>query len=161
MLALFLPLLLFISKLPVWSGEFTYGPRYLLFALPVLSLPAVLLANHVIERLPAWRARAWTVAALVVLAYSAYLQVQVNRLGFWMYYEARWALENAYTDTAAEYFRDHHVGIVCADLLEHRDNLRALPYFAEFRQKVGPQVADGYVRELGKMIERGNWYWKR
>ncbi|HTG96327.1 MAG TPA: hypothetical protein VL982_02645 [Burkholderiales bacterium] len=161
MLALFLPLLLFISKLPVWSGEFTYGPRYVLFALPVLSLPAVLLAERVVERLPSWRARAWTAAALVVLAYSAYLQVQVNRLGFWMYYEARWALENAYTDTAAEYFRDHHAGIVCADLLHHRDNLRELPYFAEFRRKVTPEIADGYVRELGRMIDRGNWYWKR
>lgn len=161
MLALFLPLFLFISLLPVWAGEFSYGPRYLVFALPVLSLPAILFAERVLAALPAWRARAWAGVAAVMLAYSAYLQVQVNRLGFWIYYEARWALENAHTDTAAEYFRDRHVGRLCADLLRHRDDLRRLPYFAEFRQKVGPQVAEGYVSELGKMIDRGNWYWKR
>ena len=161
MLALFVPLFLFISKIPVWSGEFTYGPRYIMFALPVLSLPAVLVADWVLDRLPAWRARAVAAVAIAVLAYSTYLQVQVNRLGFWMYYEARWALENAYTDTAAEYFRDHHVGVISADLLNHRDDLRGLPYFAEFRRKVSPEVAEGYVRELRKMIDRGNWYWKR
>ena len=161
MLALFVPLLLFISRIPVWSGEFSYGPRYILFALPVLSLPAVLVADWVVDRLPAWRARAVAAVALAVLAYSAYLQVQINRLGFWMYYEARWALENAYTETAAAYFRDHHVGVISADLLRHREDPSGLPYFAEFQRKVGPQVAENYARELRKMIDRGNWYWKR
>src|SRR5262249_1368877 len=149
------------STLPSWSGEYAYGPRYMMFALPVLSLPAVLVADWVLDRLPAWRARAVAAVVVAVLAYSTYLQVQVNRLAFWTYYEARWALENAYTDAAAEYFRDHHVGVISADLLGHRDDLRGLPFFAEFRRKVSPEVAEGYVREMRKIIDRGNWYWSR
>jgi hypothetical protein len=159
MLAMAVPFPLLISKLPLWAGEFTYGPRYLLFMLPVLSLPAVLFADRVIDHMAAWRARAWAAAAVVCLAYSAYLQVQVNRLGFWTYYEARAALELVYSDTAAEWFRDRHVGVTSADLIRHRADLTALPWFPEFRRKVPPQVAEQYVRELGRLIDRGNWYW--
>jgi hypothetical protein len=159
MLAVFGVFLLLISKLPLWAGEFAYGPRYLLFVLPVLSLPAVVFADSILERMRMWRARAWAAAAVACLAYSAYLQVQVNRLPFWIYYEARSALEIAYTDAAAEWFRDRHVGAICADLLRHRDDLTALPWFAEFRQKVPPEVSQQYVTGLGQLIDRGNWYW--
>jgi hypothetical protein len=158
-LALFVPFLLFFSKLPVWAGEFSYGPRYLMFAVPALSLPAIVFADRIVDEIRTWRARAWAAASLAVLAYSAYLQVQVNRLGFWTYYEARSALEVAYSDTAAEWFRDRHVGVVSADLLRHRRDLTALPWFAEFRRKVGPEAAAQYTRELGRVIDRGNWYW--
>jgi hypothetical protein len=85
--------------------------------------------------------------------------VQVNRLPFWTYYEARSALEVAYSDAAAEWFRDRHVGVISADLLRHRGNLAALPWFAEFQRKVGPEVSRQYARELGRLIDRGNWYW--
>jgi hypothetical protein len=158
-LALFVPFLLLLSKLPLWAGEFGYGPRYLLFVVPVLSLPAVVFADSIIDNLAARRARAWAAAAIACLAYSAYLQVQVNRLGFWTYYEARSALEVAYSDAAADWFRDRHVGVISAELLRHRANLAALPWFPEFRRKVSPELAEQYVRELGRVIDRGNWYW--
>jgi hypothetical protein len=107
------------------------------------------------------RAR-WGAAVIALcLAYSAYLQVQVNRLGFWTYYEARAALYVAYTDAAGDWFRDRHVGAISADLLRHRGDLTALPWFPEWRSRVPPEVAQGYVRELRAIIERGNWYWKR
>jgi hypothetical protein len=159
MLALFVPQLLMISMMPLWTGEFGYGPRYLLFAVPVLSLPAVRCADSIIDRLGTWRARAWAAAALACLAYSAYLQVQVNRGVFWLYYEARSVLEWGYSDAAAAWFRDRPVGVVCRDLIRHRHDLAALPWFPEFRKKVSPQLAEEYVRELGKMIDHGNWYW--
>lgn len=159
MLGVFAVFLLAIGKLPAWAGEFTYGPRYLLFVLPVLSLPAVLFVDSIIENIGRWRARAWAAAAIACLAYSAYLQVQVNRLGFWIYYEARSALEVAYSDAAADWFRDRHVGAICADLLRYRRDLTALPWFPEFRRKVSPQIAEQYVRELGQLIDRGNSYW--
>jgi len=161
MAAVFVPFLLLTSKMPLWAGEFGYGPRYLLFVLPVLSLPAVVFADSIIDRIGEWRARAWTAATLACLAYSAYLQVQVNRLSFWTYYEARAVLEVAYSDSAADWFRDRHVGVICADLIRYRSDLTALPWFPEFRRKVSPQIAEQYVRELGRLIDRGNWYWSR
>jgi hypothetical protein len=85
--------------------------------------------------------------------------VQVNRVGFWLYYEARGALEAGYSDIGAAWFRDRHVGVVCGDLIRHRHDLASLPWFPEFRRKVSPPLAEDYVRELGRMIDRGNWYW--
>jgi hypothetical protein len=155
MLAVFVPFLILISKLPVWSGEYGYGPRYLLFLVPVLSLPAIVFADALIDR----RARLWPAAIALCLAYSTYLQVQVNRLGFWTYYEARSALYLAYTDAAGDWFRDRHVGAISADLLRHRADLSALPWFPEWRSRVPAEVAQGYARELRVIIERGNWYW--
>ena len=35
----------------------------------------------------------------------------------------------------------------------------ALPWFAEFRRRVPPQLAEQYVREVRRIIDRGNWYW--
>ena len=157
MLAVFVPFLLVLSKLPLWAGEYGYGPRYLLFLVPVLSLTALPFLDSLIDK----RARVWPAVIALCLAYSAYLQIQVNRLGFWTYYEARSALDVAYTDAAADWFRDRHVGVVSADLLRHRQDLTALPWFAEWRRRVPPEVAQQYVRELGRIIERGNWYWKR
>jgi hypothetical protein len=150
-----------IGTLPAWAGDFTYGPRYLLFVLPVLSLPALLAADALIERLPDWRAGALAALALAGLAYSAYLQVQVNRLPFWIYYDARVALYTGYSEMVADYFRDRHVGTICADLNRHRDDLTKLPYFAEVKRRVAPEAAELYVRELGALIRRGNWYWSR
>jgi hypothetical protein len=152
MAAVFVAFFLMLSKLPLWAGEFAYGPRYLLFVLPVLSLPAITFVEGL-------RARAWAAGIVLALAYSFYLQVQVNRLGFWTYYEARAALEAGYSDLGAEWFRDRHVGVVSADLIRHRHDLAALPWFAEFRRKAGAQAAEHYARELGRLIDRGNWYW--
>jgi hypothetical protein len=159
LLALFVPYLLFVAKLSIWAGEFSYGPRYLVFALPVLSLPAVYFGEWLLENRGAWRARAAAAAAVLVLAYSTYLQVQVNRLGFWAYYEARTALEFVYSDAAADWFRDRHVGVVSADLIRHRDNLAALPWFPEFRRRVSPEIAEQYLRAIRHIVDRGNWYW--
>jgi hypothetical protein len=159
MAALFLPFLLFISALPIWAGEASYGPRYLLFAVPVLSLPAIAFAEHLVERWRRRAARAAAVAALACLAYSAYLQVQVNRLGFLTYYAARTALEAAYSDAAADYFRDRNVGVISADLLRHRDNLEALSFFPEFKRRVRPEIVQLYLSGLRSAIDRGNWYW--
>jgi hypothetical protein len=41
MLATILPVLLFYCRSPSWPGDFAWGPRYAVFAVPVLLLPAI------------------------------------------------------------------------------------------------------------------------
>jgi hypothetical protein len=41
MVATILPVMLFYSRLPSWPGDWAWGPRYLVFAVPVLLLPAI------------------------------------------------------------------------------------------------------------------------
>ena len=158
-LGMFAVFLLAIGMLPAWAGEYTYGPRYLLFLVPVLSLPALVFADALIDRWRTRYSRAWAVAAIVCLAYSAYLQVQVNRLGFWIYYDARSALEVAYSGAAADWFRDRHVGAVCADL---RITGAISPRCRGFRNsgaRCRRRSRSSTCASCGRRIDRGNWYW--
>jgi len=41
MLATILPLVLFYGRFPSWPGDWAWGPRYLVFAVPVLLLPVI------------------------------------------------------------------------------------------------------------------------
>lgn len=156
MLAIFGTFLLVLAAMPSWAGEWSYGPRYLLFLLPVLSLPFLSFADEVIERINSWRKRAWAFAALAVLGYSAHLQAQVNRLPFFTYYHARTA---AMSPDSSRYFFERHVGAICNDLIRHRENLEALPYFAEFKRAAAPEFVREYQAVIGGMLARGNLYW--
>jgi len=156
MLAIFLPFLVFLSSLPSWPGEWTYGPRYLLFMLPVLSLPAMEFAESLIERWHTWRARLWALVAAVGLVYSGYLQVQVNRLPFFAYYDLR-TVGNS--PELVSYFYDHHIGVIASDWLRHRTNFEALPYFKDLLQVAPPEYLAEYRLRLAYMLGRTNLYW--
>ena len=159
MLSIFGTFLLVLSKIPTWHGEFSYGPRYLLPMLPVLSLPFLTFADGVIERFDTWRARAWRMAALATLGYSAYLQTEVNRLPFWIYYEARSALYVSSSFQTVDYFLYRHTALIAADLLRYRHDFDSLPFFPELKRNAPPQFIADYRRQIGAMIERGNLYW--
>jgi len=70
MLATIVPLVLFYGRFPSWPGDWAWGPRYLVFAVPVLLLP-------VIAFLPSLR---WPGRALVaaVLALGLFVQILGN-----------------------------------------------------------------------------------
>jgi hypothetical protein len=159
MLSIFGTFFLVICKIPSWAGEWTYGPRYLLPVLPLLSLPFLTLADEVLDHIGTWRARAWAMAAIATLAYSGYLQVQVNRLPFWTYYQARAALLALHSLEAVEYFQYRHTALIADDLVRHRDNFEGLPYAAELKRVTTPEWYEEYREVIGGMLERGNLYW--
>jgi hypothetical protein len=148
--------LLFLAKLPSWAGEWTYGPRYLLFVLPLASLPALAFAESLIEKRHAWPARAVAAAALAALGYSAYLQVQVNRLPYYTDYYARVAED---VSPAARAYFANHVGVIADGLLRHRDNLEQLPYWDELKRIGTPESVADYKANVARRIEQGNWFW--
>jgi hypothetical protein len=158
-LTIFLSFLLVLSKIPSWAGEWTYGPRYLLPMLPVLSLPFLTFTDDVLDRIGTWPARAWAAAALACLAYSGYLQAQVNRLPFWTYYSAREVLFMSSSLAPLDYFLYRHTALIADDLVRHRHNLDDLPYMQEARQNAKPELLAEYRATLGAMIARGNLYW--
>lgn len=159
MAALFVPLFLYLAMTPTWAGEWSYGPRYLLPMLPVLSLPSLAFADRLVERIGTWRARAWAACAVAVLGFSAHLQAQVNRLPFWTYYNVREALSGARSWESMEYLLNRHTGFVADDLLRHRHDLGALPYIRDLQRHAPREFTEEYLRNLGAMLDRGNLYW--
>jgi hypothetical protein len=65
MLATILPPVLFYAGFPSWPGDWAWGPRYLVFAVPVLLLPAVAFLTNA-RRLGRWLAGAVLVAGICV-----------------------------------------------------------------------------------------------
>jgi hypothetical protein len=160
MLSIFACFLLVLAKTPSWAGEWSYGPRYLLPMLPVLSLPFLTFADDVVDRIGTRSARASGAATLAVLGYSAYLQAQVNLLPFWSYYEARGALLAARPLESIEYFLNRPTAFVVQDLLRHRYNIEALPFFQDMVRNSPGAFAEHARRELGPLLARDNLYWR-
>jgi hypothetical protein len=127
--------------------------------LPLLSLPFLAFADDLIDRVGTWRARAWAATALTALAYSGYLQTQVNLLPFWTYYHAREALFVSRSLDTIDYFLYHHPALIAEDLVRHRYNMDGLPYFAETKRYATPEFIEEYRNKLGAMLRRGNLYW--
>jgi hypothetical protein len=89
----FLAEVLVVGSFDNWRGEWCYGPRYLVFAMPVLSLPMAALYEHLRKFRPAV-ARAARLAAILGFLVMARYQWAINRI---------------------PYFAAHHAEGVCAD----------------------------------------------
>jgi hypothetical protein len=154
-------LFLVITKTPVWRGEWTYGPRLLIFMLPVLSLPFVSFLD--------WLADApWTrgkcvmaMATLGTLGYSTFLQYQANRLDFWTLYRISDTVNEAWSRDMARYFLEHQMGVFNTDLIRHKDDLDDLPFVAELEKRglAGQQLQE-YKAMLRKFATEENFYWE-
>jgi hypothetical protein len=61
MIATIVPVVLFYGRFPSWSGDWAWGPRYLVFAVPVLLLPCIAFLSGM-----RWPGRSLAVAVLVL-----------------------------------------------------------------------------------------------
>ncbi|MBN2575678.1 MAG: hypothetical protein JXP73_14020 [Deltaproteobacteria bacterium] len=77
MLATIVPLVLFYGRFPSWPGDWAWGPRYLVFAVPVLLLPVIGFLPHV-----RWPGRG---LAVLGLALGIFVQMLGNAF-YWDHY---------------------------------------------------------------------------
>ncbi len=141
-------------------GEWTYGPRYLIFILPVLSFPFLGFLEGLFDR-PGRRRIFMAAGAAAVLLYSAYLQIQVNRLDFFAYYRAREPVRLLMNEPMRAYFYGRPLGLICADLIANRERIDALPFFQEMKRLAPPYILEDYAAKLTGLVDRGNSYWSK
>jgi hypothetical protein len=77
MIATIVPVVLFYDRFPSWSGDWAWGPRYLVFAVPVLLLPCISFLASV-----RWPGKSLAVA---VLALGLFVQLLGNAF-YWDHY---------------------------------------------------------------------------
>lgn len=77
MLVTILPVVLFYGRFPSWPGDWAWGPRYVVFAVPALLLPSVSFLSHM-----RWPRR---FLAATVLAIGIFVQVVGNAF-YWDHY---------------------------------------------------------------------------
>jgi hypothetical protein len=155
----FAAVLAVVASFSNWRGEWSYGPRYVIFALPVVSLPFLVAMDDLAEH--GARALRWIAGAVAaaVLGYSAMLQAQVARLDFWAWYDLRLPLRGAISDPLAKYFYEQPAGEIYRDLLSHRDDLRGSVLMQTVRADSSPEFAAWYGATVSKVVRNTNWYW--
>jgi len=149
--------LLLIGMLPSWRGEMCYGPRYWLFVLPFVSLPAV----DAIRSLASGTRMARIALVLVGagLLYSAALQWQVNKHPFFAFYSLRGPLEDTMGIAAAHYFTHHSYGRVLWDCSRAQDHLTDLAWWKETKPRLLPEAAEAYEKRVRSVISTHNFFW--
>jgi hypothetical protein len=151
-----LSLLLVNSAFANWRGEASYGPRYLLPMLPVLSLPFIEYLSWLIS-LSNKAIRSLLVAGTAaLLAYSMLLQVCVNTMPFFFCYNLKDILDDPHHSKPATYLRFHHCGTINRDFLLFRLG-RASPFTARFIHHLNPSESER-MNWLNKSV-RANYYW--
>jgi hypothetical protein len=147
-----------LAKIPTWAGEWTYGPRYILFALPVASVPFITLLEDWLDRLRNWRLAAVPVLGSVaaILLLSAYFQFRANELDFFAYYYIRPPQES---DTIARYFENRPVGMILDDLQRHKSDLDSLAWFGDVKMMSAATDVERYRQNVQQVLSRRNMYW--
>ena len=114
-------LLLLNSKFLNWRGVWSYGPRYMLPVLGMMSLPVIPVIARIIHDIK----KPWAVcAALVIilgLGYSARLQMNVNAITFYSYFYIREKIiDKINDDQLNHYFNTRHFGLIAGDVLAYK-----------------------------------------
>ena len=164
LLALLYGMFLIVAPLPFWRGESAYGPRYLLYLLPVLSLPAL----YVLDWLSAprvrcthsgslplrerekrgseisfWVRRVLLGGVVLVGVFLAVAQFQVQRIGFFVWRGALWN-PAGHSPEIDSYFEYTPVPKICWDHLRCRDHLEDLPYYKAFAHDKTPDQIEAW-----------------
>ena len=100
-----------------WQGASCYGPRYLLPVAPILSLPLI----HVLGWLARSPDKIYKLAVRSVIAcallYSFLLQVDVNAMPFFFWYDLKNVFDDQRTGQPIDYLNSHHFGTINGDFL--------------------------------------------
>jgi hypothetical protein len=126
-----------ISCFSYWRGDWSYGPRYLLFALPVASLPVLLCFEA-----PAgmkWLRPVFVVAMIPVMAWSAKCQFVVNSLEWFTPFRVESTLDELGAD-GVEGLRRHTYWTINEQLiaLARADASTPLPTFMKIKLPLEP-----------------------
>lgn len=145
-----------LGLLPSWTGAWCYGPRYRLFILPYVALPAISALEWLRSRTPA----AVLTAVMIVcgLGYSTWLQFQVNRFPFFAYYYLGGAVSKSTESSSAEFFANHSYGWIEYTMWRHRENLDSLPWWQATKAAIPAAAATKFEERVRRVLGRSNFY---
>ena len=159
-LFVFLVFFFVIARMPLWKGEWSYGPRYFLFLLPLLSLPALFPLRDFFTRSAISPRKIFIAVVFVpIFTYSTYLQFQLERLDGFFYYWTRPPEECRKDAELDAYFSGTHYGRIAATAFAARENPESLWYTSIVRRDCPGAKYEHYLKDLNTWLHRGNFYW--
>jgi hypothetical protein len=157
--SIFIIFLLVIGKLPSWEGGWCYGPRYLLFLLPVLAMPSLLVLDKTLREFGSGPARLRFLASVLIIGASLCAQIQVNRLQFFTYYYVRFTIDKDANPPITEYFLNTHFAIVNLDLGRVRHDPDSIIYIKELRKYKSQEYMNNFIDYCCALVSIRNYYW--
>lgn len=138
----FLAFLLLHANTTNWAGHWSYGPRYLLPVLTPVTLPAVLAFDWLAER-----RRAVAAAALaLLLAFSVWMQVQVNSLDFFTFYQVEAVVKMVDAPRALAALQRTPFGLLNGQLRRFARTGDYPPFLQEAARELPPEEAAALAR---------------
>ena len=149
-------LLLVNSMYINWSGESSYGSRYLLPILPILSLPFIEYLTWLIKRPNRIAKSLLGGGTMALLLYFFLLQVSVNTLPFFFCYSLKDILDDKRFSKPAIYLRSHSFETIDRDFLLYK-----FGYPSPFTGRFLDQFNAAEVERFSGLTEslRSNYYW--
>jgi hypothetical protein len=156
----FLTMFAINSSYTFWKGEACVGPRYLLFALPALSISAIYAFEWIADRRRWLEKTVPTIVIAGVLSASMLAQLQINALEFHTFFRWRLLFEsNAQTDPEVfEYFRNTRTARVNAEFIDYgRGGAAPLPV-----QRLEARLRRHEFQRIDELarahLDNGNYY---
>jgi hypothetical protein len=144
-----------------WMAEASYGPRYLLFALPVLSLPAVAVIDglRLAKRGPGTALACVALAALIL--WSSYTQTLVNRLEFHTFFRLRQQFQQLDRTNPAlgQYLRDTNTAVFNRDFIRYRDRGITPPPLLLLKPKLGAERYRNLEASVRAHLRSNHYFW--
>jgi len=172
--SVFLLTLIVVGRLPFWRGEWCYGPRYFVFILPLLALPALYPLEWACNRvrlpltpspLPGGErgkskgAAAFLVLLVVAAGALAFVQFQVHRLDFFFKYRIQPNLATIQSPVVRDYFANTNFAKINWDHVQCRGEWEKLPYYSELKRELSPAALERWERNLEQWLGRSNLWW--
>lgn len=157
-----LPVYILYFSFGNWTGEWGYGPRYCLFALPVLASSAVLAIEQSLSRKDGLILFFIAVLFSMTLVYSAFLQWNVNSLKFNISYEIRYVIFGGSNDPIImEYYKRRNLGLINYDLIRFRDSGKRLPFLEHLYDSQNNELIKEIEDKISKILTPNNVWIKR
>ena len=167
--SIFFLFLIVYSKFHNWRGAWGYGPRYLLFILPVISLPFIETLKIVNENIRRFWARACLLIIMFMLLFSARQQIYVNSLDFFAYYRMEETFMMIYYNKSypilratfakiEDYLKTNYFGNINRDIMEYKSGGKELYCITLLR----PFFSSEFIDERMEFLDRNvkfNYYW--
>ena len=149
----FLTYFTFFSCSSIWTGDWTYGPRYLLFLLPLVSLPFIETTEHLLTKIKGVFGLLGFGTILAVLLISVKLQISVNSLPFLVAYELEERFLGLESPEINGYFRNNPQGVVLGDFLAFRNQNH--PFFPlELLKMKVPSDQQKFILQLEAILKK-------
>ena len=132
-----------------WRGGWCYGPRYLLFVLPVMSLPCVEIMNR------GHKSRSWRSAIILTLiaiaVWTFATQSWVHGFEFHAPFRAESELQDSKSDRVDEYFRQP-LWVINRDLLRTKTGREVFPPLEHLRGRLSEDAFQQKQDALNRLV---------